>query len=258
MSLASLDPHVEARSAPEFVRLWTRAAREVVAEDPVSSDAAPRERSRYRHLLTLRFILTNLAGFALIAAAAAQGWLGTVLQGDATHLTLVIVGVFIMGLSAAGWKVWQLSQALNAAEDPRGSNVDWIARYIAQAKNKDAGARAIAGSALRLQLGNRIAFVKQVANTLVLLGLIGTVIGFVIALSGVSADTAADPTAIAPMVGNLISGMSVALYTTLAGAVLNLWLMVNFHMLAGGATRLAGHLIQSAEDAALEARNDRA
>ncbi len=38
---------------------------------------------------------------------------------------------------------------------------------------------------VRLKLSNRIAFVHHKANSLVFLGLIGTVIGFIIALSGV-------------------------------------------------------------------------
>lgn len=85
------------------------------------------------------------------------------------------------------------------------------------------------------------------ANSLVLLGLIGTVLGFVIALSGVDPQAAGDVRAITPMVSDLISGMSVALYTTLVGAVLNLWLMVNYRILAGGATKLATSLIALGE-----------
>ncbi len=72
-------------------------------------------------------------------------------------------------------------------------------------------------------------------------------LGFVIALSGVNPEAAGDVRAIAPMVTALISGMSVALYTTLIGAVLNLWLMVNYHMLAGGAAKLATDLIALGE-----------
>ena len=80
--------------------------------------------------------------------------------------------------------------------------------------------------------------VRHIANSLVLLGLIGTVIGFVIALSGVDPCAVGDVRNITPMVTNLLQGMSVALYTTLVGAVLNLWLTVNYHILAGGAVKL--------------------
>ena len=248
MSLAYSDPATQ--SAPEFLKLWTKAADSVVSER-VRARSERHSVSRYRHLLGLRFILINLAAFSLLFAAATQGWVSTVLQGDETMLTTAIMGVFVVGLVVAGWRIWELTIALNAAEAPHQTKVGWIRDYVARAGVKDAGARAIAGSSLRMQLASRIAFVKYIANSLVLLGLIGTVIGFIIALSGVSAESAADPSAIAPMVGDLIRGMSVALYTTLAGAVFNLWLMANYNMLVGGAARLAGRMIEAAEDAAL-------
>ena len=258
MSLAALDPHVEARTSPDFIKMWKRAAQGVIAEPAVTPRKAVKSTSRHRHLLTLRFILSNLAAVSLLVAFEAQGWISAVILGDETRLTLVILGVFVIGLGSAAWKVWDLSRALNAAEDPRSSKVEWIKRYVADAARKDAGARGIAGSALRMQLANRIGFVKHIANSLILLGLIGTVIGFIIALSGVNAESASDASAIAPMVGDLIRGMSVALFTTLVGAALNLWLMINFHMLVGGATRLVGRMVEAAEDAAMEASDARA
>jgi hypothetical protein len=81
------------------------------------------------------------------------------------------------------------------------------------------------------------------------------VLGFVIALSGVNPEAAGDVRAIAPMVTALISGMSVALYTTLVGAVLHLWLMVNYRFLAGGAVKLATSLVALGE-ANAESRPD--
>jgi biopolymer transport protein ExbB/TolQ len=89
--------------------------------------------------------------------------------------------------------------------------------------------------------------VRHIASSLVVLGLVGTVIGFIIALSGVDPQAAADPGSIAPMVSTLIQGMSVALYTTLVGAVLNVWLMLNYRLLEGGTTRLFTALVEEGE-----------
>jgi hypothetical protein len=49
------------------------------------------------------------------------------------------------------------------------------------------------------------------------------------------------------MVTNLITGMSVALYTTLVGAVLNIWLMVNYHVLTAGTMNLVTAIIERGE-----------
>jgi biopolymer transport protein ExbB/TolQ len=90
--------------------------------------------------------------------------------------------------------------------------------------------------------------VRNVAGSLVILGLIGTVIGFIIALSGVQPEQAADVKAITPMISTLISGMSTALYTTLVGSVLNIWLMINYHVLAGGTVKLITALFEFGEE----------
>ncbi len=49
------------------------------------------------------------------------------------------------------------------------------------------------------------------------------------------------------MVATLISGMSVALYTTLVGAVLYVWLTVNHRILTSGSINLIGAIIELGE-----------
>jgi hypothetical protein len=51
--------------------------------------------------------------------------------------------------------------------------------------------------------------------------------------------------AISGMVGSLIEGMGIALYTTLVGSVLNLWLAANYQLLATGTANLAAALIDA-------------
>ena len=60
-------------------------------------------------------------------------------------------------------------------------------------------------------------------------------------------ETAGDVEAIGPMVTTLIDGMSVALYTTLVGAVLNIWLMVNYRLLEGGTITLLTAIVDLGE-----------
>jgi hypothetical protein len=49
------------------------------------------------------------------------------------------------------------------------------------------------------------------------------------------------------MVSTLISGMSVALYTTLVGSLLNVWLMVNVRLLEGGTVKLLTATVELGE-----------
>ena len=155
--------------------------------------------------------------------------------------------VFLGGLAVCARKIWRISTELNCVRNFDPCHRSWATNYLTEVAQRESGSRAITGTALRTRIASRITVVGHVANSLVLLGLIGTVLGFVIALSGVDPAAAGDVRAIAPMVTELIRGMSVALYTTLVGAVLNLWLMVNYHILAGGAVKLATALIALGE-----------
>jgi ubiquinone/menaquinone biosynthesis C-methylase UbiE len=119
----------------------------------------------------------------------------------------------------SGQRAVQLSRGLNELE--RFAKVPGAAApaYLDTVAACAAESRALLASSLRLKLASRIAPIRYLANSLVLLGLIGTVIGFIIAFSGVRPEVASDVAAIGPMVSTLISGTSVALYTTLVGSL---------------------------------------
>jgi MotA/TolQ/ExbB proton channel family len=200
-----------------------------------------------RYLLLMRFTVFNLVAIALLGAAWLKGWVGFVMQADTTQLVLIISLVFAYGFVSCAHKVFATSVEINQARDPARYPGSRVARYLESIRGRDGHARALCASALKLKLGARIASIRHLANSLVLLGLIGTVIGFIIALSGVDAEAAADVSSIGPMVTILISGMSVALHTTLVGAVLNIWLMINYRLLEGGTVTLISTIVELGE-----------
>jgi hypothetical protein len=206
------------------------------------SDAAA-----WRHLLTLRFLVINLVATALFCAAWLEGWIGLILAGDGTHQVVLIAAVFAYGLIRCGGKILMTSVELNRLRVVPLARSSQAYKYLEAVKGHDAQSRAISASALKMSLISRIGSVRHIANSLVLLGLLGTVIGFIMALSGVDAQTAGDVEAIKPMVTTLISGMSVALYTTLVGAVLNIWLMVNYRLLESGTIALLTAIVDLGE-----------
>ena len=201
----------------------------------------------YSYLLWFRFSIVNMAAAAIVVVAYLQGWIGMVLQADNTGLCLLIFGAFAVGLAFSAQKAFETSRELNCAREfdpPRWSRA---ARYLEAVSGRNADSRSMMASALKLKLATRIAVVRHIGNSLVVLGLIGTVIGFIIALSGVDPETVGDVKAVGPMVSTLIQGMSVALYTTLVGSVLNIWLMINYQMLAGGTANLIATIVESGE-----------
>lgn len=246
-------------STPHAAQLKDQAAPASAAETRASKDdeehlawlaakTGLRRERPYHYLLLLRFVLINMMGMALLTAAYVHGLVEKVIAADRTYLSALIFVVFLGGVAICAQKVWQTSRELNALKSFEPLAPSRAAEYLAQLRGRSGESRGILASALRLKLSQRIAVIRHVAGSLVLLGLIGTVIGFIIALSGVQPEQASDVKAITPMVSTLIAGMSTALYTTLVGSVLNVWLMINYHLLAGGTVKLITGLFEFGEE----------
>lgn len=201
----------------------------------------------FRYLLVARFALINLVALAIVAAIYLQDWLDAMFVTNIVELVLVIVAVFAYGLVQCARKIWQTSVELNDLKSEKPPAESRAGKYLESIYGNRTQAYEIAASVLRAKLANRIAVVRSVANSLVLLGLIGTVIGFIIALSSIDPNAAADSESIAPVIGRLINGMSVALYTTLVGSVLHVWLTVNHRLLLGGTVNLYAAIVELGE-----------
>ena len=199
------------------------------------------------YLLVLRFAAFNVAALALLILAWLEGWISLVIESDVTRITSGIALVFTVGWLISAHRIFRCSRELNAATNPDSTTPSRAMWYRDLAEQARPGARSAIADCRRSRLYARIAVVRTIGNVLITLGLIGTVIGFIIALSGVDANAVADVGAIGPMVSTLIKGMAVALYTTLVGSVLHVWLLVNYQLLATGTVNLANAIIERAE-----------
>lgn len=208
---------------------------------------AATEGERYRYLLLMRFALVNIAGFAVLFVAWAQGWIATIVATDTTWICRSIFALFVVGLVLAAEKAWTISRELNALDTGRSDEPSKVLSYLHTVAGRGPETRALLAGTLRLKLSHRITPVRHIATMLVLMGLIGTIVGFIIALSGVNQDAVTDAGAIGPMIATLLHGMAMALFKTLVGSALNLWLMVDYRLLEGGVVHLLTHTIEEAE-----------
>lgn len=170
--------------------------------------------NKYHSLLVLRFWIFNIT----CVGAGVGLWLGGLLQpllNDSTYITHGIVALFVYGLALSSWRAYQFAGMID-----KGPNCCTPAESV------------------KLWLVHRVNVVKALRSQLVLWGLIGTVVGFMIALRGITADNVADVSSIGPMVAQLQAGMATALNTTVVGSVLSAWLTANIVMLEGAATHL--------------------
>ena len=73
--------------------------------------------------------------------------------------------------------------------------------------------------------------VQWLATHVVRIGLLGTVVGLIIAFSAAAQGGSANPDEIKPMIAAVVNGMYVSLYATLLGIGANLWLKINLRLL---------------------------
>jgi len=73
--------------------------------------------------------------------------------------------------------------------------------------------------------------VQWLATHVVRIGLLGTVVGLIIAFSAAGQGGSTNPEEIKPMIAAVVNGMYVSLYATLLGIGVNLWLKVNLRLL---------------------------
>ena len=78
-----------------------------------------------------------------------------------------------------------------------------------------------------------------IADMMIKLGLLGTVIGFIVMLGSVAVIENADITTIQNMLTDMSDGMRIALFTTLTGLLAGLLLGLQYHFLDRAASRLA-------------------
>ena len=201
----------------------------------------------YRYLLVVRFALVNLVAAALLAAAYMQGWLDGLFDEPLREMSGGIFLVFLYGLAVCGARVWRHGIELNEVKAGTPNPESRAGQYLSRAPGASPESRILQAGTLRLKLTNRIVVVRHIANALVFLGLIGTVIGFIIALSGIDPESASKAENVAAMVATLIGGMSVALYTTLIGSVLYIWLTVAYRILVTGTVDLIASTIELGE-----------
>ena len=202
---------------------------------------------QYKYLLILRYSLINLVGLVFLFVLITQGYVSKAIKADITNMVIVILALFSVGFILAAYRTFWLSRELNYSYlkvlPPNSIAKD----FLQNSKKLDASSRNNLAASLRIKLSSKINYIKFMANTLVILGLIGTVIGFIIALSGVDGSVSSNPEEVSKMVSTLIQGMSVALYTTLVGSICSVWLNVCYQIMSTGANNLLSKIIELGE-----------
>ena len=234
------------------------------------------------HLLLVWLMLISLIGFALFLALKEKVLLLLYL-GDSSKLSWVITLMFIIITVYCARRVWFISMELNNAEkvcalarrhelaveedeiylDSREKLPDCLlTRYLldlfyraqsAPAADEQAENNTINANNKELievfeaKLKNPHNLGWFFTDIMIKLGLLGTIIGFVLMLGSVVNVTDFDVTTMQNILKEMSSGMGTALYTTFAGLTCSILTAAQFHLLDQAADELVDttkHLTQ--------------
>ncbi len=205
------------------------------------------------NLVYRAMIILGLVIFATYLIAE-RGLLSTALDSDRSYISYVIVSVY--ALASAHWLflAYTLGRERHAfgvlqgrmekpAPDFSGLDRGLIGEFVAewQTKGTQSHPEALI-TAFGDRLLNRHAFGHFVADTLLKLGLLGTIVGFILMLLPVGELNEIDASLMRQLLTAMSSGMAVALYTTLAGLVTSTLLEFQYHVLDASAADLATRL----------------
>jgi len=188
-------------------------------------------------LLWSRFAFLNLFGLVGLILLEVNGWISKIYDGDPSKITVVIFLLFLIGLFLTAFRVNKLTKELNAV---RAGSSARLRQYWELFERRG---EAVASQVTQIRLYSKIQWIKRIASSLVALGLIGTVFGAITFLLGVDVAALGDIDRIGSAFSVVLSGMGIALYTTLVGAVLNLWLSFNFGIVENGTSDLIAALM---------------
>lgn len=153
-------------------------------------------------------ILLGLIVFAVYLLEE-RGLVATLLQGDRSYLSLLIVAIWLI-MSARWLYLLRWVEARRDADD--------LAAHIDAQGGEDALARWLNHGWLA-------------ADSVLKLGLLGTIIGFILMLAPIADLKSYDAASLQAALAAMSGGMAVALYTTLTGLVANILLRLQFQML---------------------------
>ena len=206
------------------------------------------------HTLFYKWLIGN--SFAVLVGYVAwlQGWIELILRSDASYLTWAIALVFGVFWIISSYHILVLNRELTRFADssPQGVAADYFAKLQNKSRNQQGAPvdQNLLATTLRVRLMASVQVVGSVANTLILLGLIGTVVGFVVAVSGLgdSLGQGENVDRVKNVLSQIVNGMGVALFTTLVGSVLGgIWLQVHYQMLLRAVTDFVVRVVEHAE-----------
>src|SRR5258707_13027126 len=194
-----------------------------------------------------RTYLSSIIGLLYVAASLHCLWRTIVIsrEGDAARRGGALIAAGSGGLDVDGDAV----VVEGAGKLPPGLVSAHIHDLAVKARLQ--GPRRLDQTLLLRGLAGRLRGSNQfggfASDTLMKLGLLGTIIGFIVMLAPIAGLDASDRTMMKSSMGLMSDGMAIAMYTTLAGLVGSILLKVQYYMLDAATARVVSQAVTLTE-----------
>ena len=227
---------------------------------PASSERAP---------LLVWMIFTGLSIFAAVLLWR-YGFVHLMVASDRTYLSSVIAALYVATSAHCFWRTRAIAREGDVARRcliiltgpnqaralqanvlmmPPGLVTDHIRNLMTKAETQGVGRidQTLLLRALADRLRGSNGFGAFASDTLMKLGLLGTIIGFIIMLAPIAGLDVGDKLAMKSSMGLMSDGMAVAMFTTLAGLVGSILVRVQYYMLDTATQRVFSDAVMLTE-----------
>jgi hypothetical protein len=194
----------------------------------------PRTLAASAQSLFWAWVLQAVLALFLAWWAVQRGVWAALVDGDPSGISLAITALAAVLTLWCGRRAWVL-QAQAAA----GGQGAWAQAYAQQRAAGLADASALLSE--RTHGAHETAW--WFAAAAIKLGLLGTVVGFIVMATRLGQSKVFELAEVQLLLKQMTSGMAIALYTTLAGLVANLWLGLQLLLLDRLADRVAADIL---------------
>ena len=160
-----------------------------------------------------------------------KGLVAVVIEGDKSQISKVIAGLWIV--SSIYWLYLSkiISEERNSFENMEFNNkkllVSRFFNSLEKNENKD-----VLINAFESEFEKKISYGVIASDIALKLGLLGTIIGFILMLKPIADLNSTSPENLKIALSSMSSGMAVALYTTLTGLIISTLIRIQFHFSA--------------------------
>jgi MotA/TolQ/ExbB proton channel family len=256
-----------------------------VSVTAMGSDVSSLSRVSDRAPLLRWMIFTGLCAFAGVLLWK-YGLIQLMLASDRTYISATIGLLYLASSLHCLWRTAAIAREGDAARDaalmlsrpdavsafkatpspqhqtPPGLIADHIRNLVIKSETQGSG--PLDQTLLLRSLADRLrgsnALGAFASDTLMKLGLLGTIIGFIIMLAPIAGIDATDRAIMKSSMGLMSDGMAIAMYTTLAGLVGSILLKIQYYMLDAATARVFSQAVTLTETRvvpALERRHER-